>query len=64
MGCVDTGIPLQIAVIVVGGVVQVINVLVRITGAPEFVHHLDVEVIGFVNSGASFIRADSLNDWV
>lgn len=59
---VDTGIPLQIAVVVIGRVVQVIDVLVRITGAPELIHHLDMEVIGLVDAGASFVRADSLDD--
>lgn len=44
MGSVDVS-PFQVAMVVVSGVVEIVQVLVGIAGAPGFVHHLDVQVV-------------------
>jgi hypothetical protein len=39
------GIPFYVAVIVVGGEIGVGQILVGVSGTPEFVHHFDVEIV-------------------
>lgn len=66
-GCADVAVlgdgdagPLQIPVVVVGGVVGVSQSLGGITRAPESVHHLDVQVVVFIDVEALLCSADSL----
>ena len=56
---VDVG-PFEVAVVVVGGVVEVVDGFSGIAGAPVFVHRLDVEVVVGVDVEVLFDGADSL----
>lgn len=59
-GHLHSRIPFEIAVVVVGSVVVVRQVLVGIPGAPGAVHHLDMQVVFSVDAQRSFHFADGL----
>lgn len=46
--------------VVVGGIVQVIEVLIWVSGTPKLVHHLDVEIVILVDAGAGLIGSNAL----
>jgi len=52
--------PFQVAVVVVGGEIVVCQVLCGVAGAPEVVHHLDVQVVVACDPEGGFGGTDAL----
>lgn len=60
VGLFNALIPLEVAVVVVRGVGLVVQVLVGVSGAPELVHHLDVDVVVLGDVGLGLGGTDAL----
>lgn len=57
---INTSIPFQIAVIIIGHVSQVVEILVRITRPPGFIHCLDMEVVFRIDGKLLLSGTDAL----